>query len=96
MYSTGGGELWCMKAFSQLSMRLAIHVNTYKSKALADLYGRLSHTLIRANARAILTRSYSSRWMNFVCNCLYCVRLCVHMCKMWMAGRLDWVTERRG
>ena len=62
MYSTGSRELWCMgalKAFSQVATSLAIRGNTYKSKALADPYGRLSHTLFRANAHAILTRSYS-------------------------------------
>ena len=52
-YDAWGPE--ALKAFSQVATRLAIRVNTYKSKALADLYGRLSHTL---NARAILTRSY--------------------------------------
>ena len=67
-------------AFSQVATCLAIRGNTSKSMALTDLFGRLSHSLIRSNARAILSRSYSplcSRWMNFVCNCLYCVWLCV-------------------
>ena len=65
MYSTGSKELWCMGSrsfegfLSQVAIRLAIRVNTYKSKALADFYGCLSHTLIKANARAILTHSYS-------------------------------------
>ena len=59
MYSTGGVESYGPEAFSQLATRLAIRGNTYKSKALTDLYGRLSHSLIRANARAILTRFYS-------------------------------------
>ena len=36
-----------------------LYGNTYKSMALTDLFGRLSHSLIRANARAILSRSYS-------------------------------------
>ena len=31
--------------------RLAIRGNTSKSMALTDLFGRLSHSLIRANAR---------------------------------------------
>ena len=44
-----------MEAFSQVATRLVIRGNT---TVLADLYGRLSHSLIRANARAILTRSY--------------------------------------
>ena len=57
MYSTGvecygawGPE--ALKAFSQVATCLAIRWNTYKSKALANLYGRLSHSLIRA---ALLT-----------------------------------------
>ena len=49
-----GSVLWCMGATC-----LAIHGNTSKCKALADLFGRLSHFLIRSNARAILSRSYS-------------------------------------
>ena len=48
-----------LKAFSQVATRSAIHGNTSKSMVLADLFGRLSHSLIRANARAILNRSYS-------------------------------------
>ena len=58
-YGAWGPE--ALKAFSQVATHLAICGNTYKSKALADLYGCLSHTLIRANARAILTSSYSHR-----------------------------------
>ena len=54
--------------------------SNYKSKALADLYGRLSHRLIRANARAILSRSYSHLAQqvdglcvknHIVCSCVY-------------------------
>ena len=37
---------------------LAIHGNGCKSKALGDLCGQLSHSLIRANAHTILTHSY--------------------------------------
>ena len=33
--------------------------NTSKSMALADLFGRLSHSLIRSNAHAILSSSYA-------------------------------------
>ena len=56
--------LWCMgsrgfKGLPQVATRLAIRGNTTKSMALTDLFGRLSHSLIRANARAILSRSYS-------------------------------------
>ena len=56
-YGAWGPE--ALKAFSQVATRLAIRGNTSKSMALADLFGRLSHSLIRANARAILSRSYS-------------------------------------
>ena len=48
-----------VKAFSQVATRLAIRGNTSKSMALTDLFGRLSHSLIGANARAILSHSYS-------------------------------------
>ena len=48
-----------LKAFSQVATRLAIRANTSKYMALTDLFGRLSHSLIRANALAILIRSYS-------------------------------------
>ncbi|KAL5482271.1 hypothetical protein EMCRGX_G022577 [Ephydatia muelleri] len=56
-YGAWGPE--ALKAFSQVATRLAIRGNTSKSMALTDLFGRLSHSLIRANARAILSRSYS-------------------------------------
>ena len=39
-------ERYAVRSFSQVATRLAIR----ESKALADLYGRLSHSLIRANA----------------------------------------------
>ena len=56
-YGAWGPE--ALKAFSQVATRLAIRGNTSRSMALTDLFGRLSHSLIRANARAILSRSYS-------------------------------------
>ena len=77
-YGAWGPE--ALMAFSQVATRLAIRGNTSKSMPLTDLFGRLSHSLIRSNARAILSRSsptLCTRWMNFVCNCLYCVWLCV-------------------
>ena len=57
MYFTGDGYgAWGPEAsFSHL----AIGGSTSISKALADLIGHLSHSLIRANVRAILSRSYS-------------------------------------
>ena len=56
-YGAWGPE--ALQAFSQVATRLAICGNSPKSMALADLFGRLSHSLIRANARAILSRCYS-------------------------------------
>ena len=47
------------QALSQLASRLAVvRTNTYKSQMLNSLYGRLYFTLIRCNARAILSRSH--------------------------------------
>ena len=48
----GSGERGpeALKAFSQVASRLAIFGNTPKSKVVAELYGRLSLLLIRANA----------------------------------------------
>ena len=45
-YGAWGPE--ALKAFSQVATRLAICGNTSKSMALTDLFGRLSHSLIRA------------------------------------------------
>ena len=56
-YGAWGPE--ALKAFSQVATRLAIRGSTSKSMALIDLFGRLSHSLIRSNTRAILSRSYS-------------------------------------
>ena len=56
-YGAWGPE--ALKAFLEVATRLAICGNTCKSMALADLLGHLSHPLIRANARAILSHSYS-------------------------------------
>ena len=56
-YGAWGPE--ALMAFSQVATRLAIRGNKSKSMALTDLFGRLSHSLIRSNARAILSRSCS-------------------------------------
>ena len=55
-YGAWGPEV--SKAFSQVATRLAIRGNTPKAKIVAELYGRLSLLLVRANARSILCRSY--------------------------------------
>ena len=77
----GAGVPEPLRAFSQVATHLAICGNTSISKVLANLYGRLSHSLIRANAHAILTRSYSHLVQQvdglYV---LYCVWLCMHIC----------------
>ena len=46
------------QAWSQLASRLAVRTNTYKSQMLNSQYSRLNLTLIRCNARAILSRSH--------------------------------------
>ena len=51
-YGAWGPE--ALKAFLQVATRLAIRGNTSKSMALTDRFVRLSHSLIRANAHAIL------------------------------------------
>ena len=77
----GGPE--ALKAISQVATHLAIRGNTSKSMALTDLFGRLSHSLIRTNARAILSHSYShlcSRWMNFNL-CVFVSIVCMYSFK---------------
>ena len=66
---------WGPEAFSQLATRLAIRGNTYKSMALTDLYGHLSHSLIRAN---VLTRSYSHlvQQVDELCVCIIVCIVC--------------------
>ena len=56
-YGACGPE--ALKAFSQVATSFAIRGNTSKSIALTDLFGHLSNSLIRANARTILSCSYS-------------------------------------
>ena len=55
-YGAWGPE--ALKVFSQVATRLAIRGNTSKLKALTVVAS--SHSLIGANARAILSRSYSN------------------------------------
>ena len=54
------------QALSQLASRLAVRTNTYKSQMLNSLYGRLNLTLIRCNARAILSRSHFASYEQVV------------------------------
>ena len=75
----GAWDPEALKAFSQVATHLAIRGNTSKSMALADHFGCLSYSLIRANARAILSRSYShlvQQVDELVCNCLYMYCVC--------------------
>ena len=79
-YGAWGPEV--LRAFSQGATQLAIHGNTPKSKVVAELYGRLSLLLVRANARSILVRSYSqypNKKMNCLCS-FFCVSVCVCVC----------------
>ena len=46
------------QTFSRLASRLATDSSQPKSKVIADLYGRLNLTLMRAIARAILVRAF--------------------------------------
>ena len=46
--------------FSQLAACLAIMSNCCKSQATSALYGRLNLVLVRANARALLSRSLAT------------------------------------
>ena len=51
-----------------------------KSMALADLFGHLSHSVVRTNARAILTQSYSHLVQQLcvvICIVCSCVCICV-------------------
>ena len=43
---------------SRLASRLAARLNCSKSHATSTLYGRLNLVLVRANARALLSRAY--------------------------------------
>ena len=65
---------------SQLASRLAVRTNTYKSQMLNSLQGRLYLTLIRCNARAILSRTHFAPCEQvvptmFLSRCLVCVFL---------------------
>ena len=44
--------------FSRFASRLAARLNCSKSHATSTLYGRLNLVLVRANARALLSRAY--------------------------------------
>ena len=55
-YGAWGAE--AIEVFSTVASRLAIRTNSTKPRALATLYGRLSLILVRANAGAIVMRSY--------------------------------------
>ena len=55
-YGAWGAE--AIEVFLTVTSRLAVRTNSTKPKALATLYGRLSMILVRANAGAIVMRSY--------------------------------------
>ena len=54
-YGCWGAE--AQSTISQLASRLAIQLQCSKSKAITTIYQRLNLTLVRANARALLSRS---------------------------------------
>ena len=55
-YGAWGSEV--IELFPTVATRLAVRTNATRSSALATLYGRLRMILVRANAAAILMRSY--------------------------------------
>ena len=55
-YGNWGQE--AKQTFSRLASRLATDSSQPKSKVIAELYGRLNLTLMRAIARAILVRAF--------------------------------------
>ena len=44
-------------SISRLAARLALQLQCSKSKAITSIYQRLNHTLVRYNARALLSRA---------------------------------------
>ena len=54
-YGCWGAE--AQSTISRLASRLAIQLQCSKSKAITTIYQRLNVTLVRANARALLSRS---------------------------------------
>ena len=55
--SYGNWDLEARQAFSHLASRLSFGIGHQKSKLLVDIYGRLNVTLVRCNARALLSRA---------------------------------------
>ena len=62
--SYGNWGFEARQAFSHLASHLSFSIGHQKSKLLVDIYGRLNVTLVRCNARALLSRA---------CNCVYSV-----------------------
>ena len=57
--SYGNRGFEARQAFSHLASRLSFGIGHQKSKLLVDIYGRLNVTLVRCNARALLSRACS-------------------------------------
>ena len=55
--SYGNWGLEARQAFSHLASHLSFGIGHQKSKLLVDIYGRLNVTLVRCNARALLSRA---------------------------------------
>ncbi|KAL5515919.1 hypothetical protein EMCRGX_G001164 [Ephydatia muelleri] len=55
--SYGNWGFEARQAFPQLASRLSFGIGHQKSKLLVDIYGRLNVTLVRCNARALLSRA---------------------------------------
>ena len=69
------------KAFSQVATRLAIRGNTPKAKIVAELYGRLSLLLVRANHLPFLSPNSPtnklSDYLVVLCICWICLHSCI-------------------
>ena len=55
------GEEQAGQFFAQLAVRLAAQGNSTKATMLNSIYGRLSLSLVRANAHAFLARSHNAK-----------------------------------
>ena len=55
--SYGNWGLEARQAFSHLASRLSFGIGHQKSKTLVEIYGKLNVTLVRCNARALLSKA---------------------------------------
>ena len=72
-YGCWGAEV--QSTISRLASRLAIQLQCSKPKAITSIYQRLNLTLVRANARALLSRSDFFMFFEVV---YMCTCTCMH------------------